>query len=61
MNFDPDNHRQQPPQADKKSAVTFLLKLIGAGILLFLLLFVMNKTIKNTITLSLEQHRILQK
>lgn len=55
MNFD-KNPQQHAPT--KKSVSSLLLKFLGAGILIFFLLFMMNKVVKNEVSTLIEQKNI---
>lgn len=57
MNFDKNSH--QTAKTPKKSGHRFLLKIIGAGILIFFLLFMMNKIVKKEVSTLVEQKNIL--
>ncbi len=56
MNFDKNSH--QAAKTAQKSGSRFFLKIIGAGILIFFLLFMMNKVVKNEVSTLIEQQNI---
>jgi len=56
MNFDKNIH--QNAQTSQKPVSRFFLKIIGAGILIFFLLFMMNKIIINEVSTLVKQKNI---
>ena len=58
MNFDHERFSQKVHQSPKKRSSLWLLKLLGAGILVFFLLFVMNKVVKKEVSSLIEQKNI---
>lgn len=57
MTFNHDLPPQNRPST-KRSVVRAIFKILGAGVLLFFLLFMMNKIVKNEVSTLVEQKNI---
>lgn len=57
MNLHQDSPQKPSENSPKKSGTRLILKLLGAALLIFFLLFMTNKVVKNEVSTLIEQKK----